>query len=118
VWMQELGLGYTWIRAAGIARRDEDVVGKTDESVFGPKDAELLAAIKRDVLATGRPQRLEVWLTFRGARRWFDLGVHPERNASGSIVGILCTAVDITGQKRSAQVLRQRAQRLALLYEA
>jgi len=116
--MQDLELRYTWIRDPGNALRDEDVVGKTDEDLLGPKDAELLAAIKRDVLATGRPQRLEVWLTFRGARRWFDLGVHPERNASGSIVGILCTAVDITGQKRSAQVLRQRAQRLALLYEA
>ena len=116
--MQDSGLRYTWIRDPGDALREEDVVGKTDQDLFAPEDAALLVAIKRDVLATGRPQRLELWLTFRGARRWFDLGVHPERNASGSIVGILCTAVDITGQKRSAQVLRQRAQRLALLYEA
>ncbi|HEX6993244.1 MAG TPA: ATP-binding protein [Gammaproteobacteria bacterium] len=116
--MQDLGLRYTWIRDPGDALREEDVVGKTDEDLFGPEDAALLVAIKRDVLATGRPQRLKLWLTFRSTRRWFDLGVHPERNADGSIVGVLCTAVDITAQKRSAQVLRQRAQRLALLYEA
>jgi len=116
--MQDLGLRYTWIRDPGDALREEDVAGKTDEDLFGRDDAALLAAIKREVLATGLSQRHGLWLTFRGARRWFDLGVHPERNASGSIVGILCTAVDITGQKRSAQVLRQRAQRLALLYEA
>jgi len=116
--MQDAGLRYTWIRDPGDALREEDVVGKSDEDLFNPEDAARLVAIKREVLATGQPQRLELWLTFRGARRCFDLGVHPERNASGSIVGILSTAVDITGQKRSAQVLRQRAQRLALLYEA
>src|SRR5690606_22987183 len=116
--MQDPGLRYTWMRDPGGALREEDVVGKTDEGLFGSEDAALLVAIKREVRSTGRPRRLQMWLTFDGARRWFDLGVHAERDASGSINGVLCTAVDITAQKRSARVLRQRAQRLALLYEA
>ncbi|MFS8609879.1 MAG: PAS domain-containing protein, partial [Gammaproteobacteria bacterium] len=116
--MQDLELRYTWIRDPDNALREEDVVGKTDEDLLGSEDAARLAAIKKEVLASGRPQRRELMLTFRGARRWFDIGVHPERSADGHIVGVLCTAVDITEQKRSAQVLRQRAQRLALLYEA
>ena len=116
--MQDLELRYTWIRDPNKALREEDVVGKTDEDLLGSEDAARLVAIKREVLESGRPQRRELMLTFRGSRRWFDVGVHPERSADGNIVGVLCTAVDITEQKRSAQVLRQRAQRLALLYEA
>src|SRR5690606_15064766 len=36
----------------------------------------------------------------------------------GQVVGVVCTAVNISNLKRTEEVLRQRAQRLALLFEA
>jgi PAS domain S-box-containing protein len=52
----------------------------------------------------------------RGVERWYDLHVQPQRDAAGSIVGVLCTAVDVTEQKRAEESLEQQvaARTLAL----
>ncbi|MBV8593393.1 MAG: PAS domain S-box protein [Caulobacteraceae bacterium] len=110
-------LRYVWMLNAPQGIRADDVVGKTDHDVFRPEDAHKLAALKRRVIETGVPTRQEVRITINGETRWYDLSIDPRRSAD-EIVGVLCTACDITERKAADWALRQMQETLAIAVEA
>ncbi|RBP06262.1 PAS domain S-box-containing protein [Roseiarcus fermentans] len=105
-------LRFIWIQNPAPDFRPEDVVGKTvSEVIESPEDARPVIAIKQRVLETGVPARQDLQIPFRGVARWYDLIVQPRRNASGEIVGLLCTATDITEHKRAEESLQEADRR-------
>jgi PAS domain S-box-containing protein len=109
VFNQDQNLRYTWIHNPALGYRADQLVGMSDEEMFErADDAQRVIAIKRSVLESGAPQRQVVPVFDRGVDRWYDLHVQPQRDAAGAIVGILCTAVDITERMQVADEEQQR----------
>ncbi len=104
-------LRYVWIQNPQHGIRSEDVVGRTVAEIFErEEDARPIMEIKRRVLDTGVPAREEVHIQLNGVLRWFDLIVEPRRSGA-EIVGLLCTATDITEHKRSEDALKEADRR-------
>jgi PAS domain S-box-containing protein len=117
VFNQDRDLRYTWIHNPALGFTPDELVGMSDVEIFErAEDAQRVVAIKREVLTRGVSQRQVVPVLDRGVERWYDLNVQPQRDAAGSIIGILCTAVDVTEQKRAEGALEQQvaARTLAL----
>ena len=74
-----------------------------------------MMAFKREVLRTGRGARTETEVTVEGEKFYFDLVAEPLRDPDGTIVGLTCSATDITSAKKS---LLERERLIAQLQEA
>ncbi|WP_431856036.1 PAS domain-containing protein [Azospirillum sp.] len=107
VFSMDRDLRYTWI-ANPVLLEPERIVGRTDAAIFDrPEDIAALTAIKRRVVETGEPAREEVRICLHGRDMVFDMVVDPTRDASGAIVGVTCSAFDVTERHRDAEELRQ-----------
>jgi two-component sensor histidine kinase len=65
-----------------------------------------IVAIKRRVLESGRSKDSEFRVVHDEHTHWYDTHIEPLRDASGKIVGLTCTAVDITSRKAGEAHLR------------
>jgi len=108
LFIQDLDLRYTWIYNTRIFR-EEQVVGRTDEDLFGSSARDLIA-MKRQVLATGAPTRREVALDFGAHRGFFDVVVEPYYQ-DGRLAGVRGVTNDLTERHLLEEQLRQ-AQKL------
>ena len=107
VFEQDLDLRYTWIRNPALGFSPDEVIGRHESDLFErAEDAARIEAVKRAVLATGLTARETVSVLHDGVERWYDLTVQPRRDAAGTIVGVICAALDTTER---AQADRQRA---------
>ena len=100
VFNQDTDLRYTWFHNMPMVEPEKTVLGKTDEDLFRPAEADRLVQIKMRVLTTGMGVRQEVSCSVNGGQRIYDLTVEPVRDAGDRIVGITGAAMDITEHKR------------------
>ncbi|HEY0835772.1 MAG TPA: PAS domain-containing protein [Azospirillum sp.] len=108
VFNQDRDLRFTWINNSPLFPRAEDVLGRTDRDVFErPRDAEALMALKRRVLDSGEGERDEFRVRAHGRDYFFDITVEPLRDATGSVAGITCAAVDVTERRRGEDAVRR-----------
>lgn len=106
VFEQDLDLRYTWIFNPKLGYRADAVIGKTDAEIMDPACAPRLTEIKRKVIETGRPTRQEVVAAAPGAPlEYYDLSVEPRRDGAGRIIGVICSASDITLRKQGERAL-------------
>ncbi|MFN7138600.1 MAG: response regulator [Limisphaerales bacterium] len=96
---QDTNLRYTWIHNTPIPEPEKNVIGKTDDDLFKPDEADRLAQIKERVLVTGNAIRQEVNCTIGEETRVYDLTAEPLREGN-NIVGVTCATMDITEHKR------------------
>jgi PAS domain S-box-containing protein len=115
VFTQDLQLRYTWINSPVLAWERQDYVGKTDAEIVGDGQAARLTAIKQEVLRTGTGSRSEVNVAFEGAIHYFDLIVEPLRDAGGTLLGLICSATDITSSKNLIAKLQEALDQVNLL---
>ncbi len=109
---QDRGLRYTWLHNTNPTLGMDHALGKTDEDLFPPEEADVLTEIKRRVLETGNPSRDVVQTTVGGRTLSYDLTVKPVLDESGGVAGITCAAVDITERTRAQQQLKAGHDRL------
>jgi diguanylate cyclase (GGDEF)-like protein/PAS domain S-box-containing protein len=107
VFNQDLELKYTWINSPMLGWADQECLGGSDAEIVGGEEGDRLTAFKRAVLETGTGARKEVSVTFLGERHYFDLTVEPLQNRRGDLVGITCSAVDITPTKKLVRRLEE-----------
>ncbi|MGK4008835.1 PAS domain-containing protein [Sorangium sp. So ce1036] len=118
VFNQDRNLRYTWTHNA-FGKAEREVLGKTDAEVLEDLDAaRSLDRIKREVLASGVGQRREIALHAGGRTQHLDLSIEPLTDDTGEIVGITCTATDITERKSIEQALRASEARFRTVKEA
>jgi two-component sensor histidine kinase len=90
----------------------ETLLASGDAAVFDPFTAERVLAVKRDVLASGRPRRFEAMQQRDGEQAlWFELNVDRDEAADGAARGLFVSVADISLLKRREAALRE------LLYE-
>jgi PAS domain S-box-containing protein len=107
VFNQDHALRYTWINSPVLAWAVQGYLGQTDEEVVGGEEGARLMAIKQGVLQSGIGTRTEATATFQGETHYFDLTVEPLRDALGVIVGVTCSATDITPLKQALAELER-----------
>jgi len=115
VFTQDLQLRYTWINSPVLAWERQDYIGKTDSEIVGGEDGARLKAIKQEVLRTGVGSRTEVSVAFEGVIHYFDLIVEPLRDAEGTLLGLICSATDITSSKNLIAKLQEALDQINML---
>jgi PAS domain S-box-containing protein len=104
---QDRDLRYTWVYNSTRGIDTNFFIGKHDAEILSPEDEAPLTAVKKQVLATGIGERKEVSTTFNGTVRDYDMAVEPLYDANHNIVGVTCSALDITESKRLQRELVQ-----------
>ncbi len=99
VFNQDMNLRYTWIHNSTPGFAAEQVIGKTDADLLPEQEAAALTAIKQQVLASGKGTRQNVQVTIAGKTVVYDLMVEPLHDAAGTVVGITCALMDVTGKQ-------------------
>jgi two-component system, chemotaxis family, CheB/CheR fusion protein len=56
-------------------------------------------AIKQRVMESGKGSRQNVRTTIGGKTIMYDLTIEPLRDSAGTMVGITCASLDVTGQQ-------------------
>lgn len=83
------------------------VLGRGDEDLFPPEDADRMTELKRRVLDSGVGGCLDIGTTLAGAPRYFHLSVEPLFDEDGAIVGVASVLMDIAARKAAEATLRE-----------
>jgi two-component sensor histidine kinase len=86
---------------------DSDLVSSSGAGgALPPFQAERIQAARRNVVASGNPERMEINVPGATGMRWFEVWVDADRAEDGSILGVVTTKVETTEQKRREQTLK------------
>jgi PAS domain S-box-containing protein len=97
VFTQDKDLRYTWIHNPRFGMEADEVIGCTDQDLLPEETAAELEPVKRQVMETGETASTYFALDSEETGTVsLDLIVHPTRDSSGEIDGVLCTAIDMT----------------------
>ena len=117
VYTTDAELRYTWVRNPHPAFDPAVVLGRRDDELLPPEQAEPLVRLKRDVLESGVGRRGEFTVQLNGERSDYDLTVEPLRH-DGRCVGVTVAAMEITERKRAEERVRASEERLRLATQA
>jgi two-component sensor histidine kinase len=109
----EMQLGRALLHAlhnAGISVLYQDREMKTvwarNMRALPPAHAERIGAAKRNVIASGNPERLELGIPTDDGVRWFQVWIDADHGEGGDVQGVVTTMVETTEQKRREQTLK------------
>jgi PAS domain S-box-containing protein len=112
VWNEDCEGRCTWIYDSPAGEAYGRLPGKTDlDFCERPGEAEAMMAAKRRVVETGAGARVAFVVHRGGIPYHYDTAIEPLRDAEGNILGVTCSAIDVTAQKLAEAELRQREQR-------
>jgi PAS domain S-box-containing protein len=115
VFSHDLHLRYTWINSPVLGWARQDYIGHTDAEIVGGEEGARLTAIKQEVLRTGVGSHTEVTVTFEGVMHHFDLVVEPLRDLKGTLLGLICSAIETTPWKDLIAKLQKALDEVKLL---
>jgi PAS domain S-box-containing protein len=119
VWEQDLQLRYTWFYNPKLGYGLNEVIGKTDAELMEPAYAKELETLKRRVIETEQPVRQEVATAAPNSPvEFYDLSIEPLRDVSGHVVGITCTATEVTERRQAEEITQAASQYARSLLEA
>jgi PAS domain S-box-containing protein len=109
VFTQDRDLRYTSLSGSPsnpvFGLKDEQIIGRTDTDILPPESRDAIVALKERILETGKPEDGEISVRDDAGLRWYDLHIEPLRDVS-KIIGLACTAVDVTSRKENEAQLR------------
>jgi PAS domain S-box-containing protein len=97
----------------------DEMIGRTDEDILPDHhEARALMARDRQIMESGTAMQAEEWVSRRDGTPavWWSTK-EPLRDASGEVIGLVGTTVDITERKSIEDALRLSEQRSALAIE-
>lgn len=95
----------------------DSAIGKTDLEIYNSKISALITSHDRQVMERGQPVELEIALpdgTSANAA-WYHINKQPLLGQTGTVVGILDVAYDITSRVRAQQELLRRRETIEKL---
>ncbi len=92
------------------ANAGDSVIGKTDPEIYNSKISTLVSSHDRQVLERGQPVELEIALpdVTSANAAWYHICKQPWFGPTGTVVGVLDIAYDITNRVRAQQELLRR----------
>ncbi|MCF7797370.1 MAG: PAS domain S-box protein [Lentisphaeria bacterium] len=118
VFSQDADLNYTWMYDP---EGNGDNLEETPEDHFFSRLPEIeqqrVAALKKQVLSTGKPQQSELILTTKAeeGKAFINLVLEPTLDENGAVTGLIGAALDLSQQKRIQERLNQRLKAEQLL---
>ena len=95
--------------------READLIGRNDFDLVSRDVAEAFRKDDREMLETGRPQRIEEWIPFKdGGGGYFETLKTPYYGARGESLGLIGVSRDVTERKRHEEKLRAALERIKL----
>jgi formate hydrogenlyase transcriptional activator len=111
VFNQDRELRYTWIYNPQLCWQGE-ILGKTDDDLFGPEKARPLRELKLKVIETATSVRQEVMIRQNGHGSSVDLTIEPLFDSEGRVAGITGACMDIARLRELADSLEIDKQKL------
>ncbi|MGE5253367.1 MAG: PAS domain-containing protein, partial [Planctomycetaceae bacterium] len=106
--VQDHELRYSMVINPQLGLPVEDMIGKTDQDILSPADAEKLTRIKRQVLETGKPIHLETALvSSQGDTEFFEGSYIPKFNTRGETEGLIGYFKNITARMQAEEALHR-----------
>ncbi|MGC9504082.1 PAS domain S-box protein [Baaleninema sp.] len=118
VFNQDRNLRYTWIYNPALGYQAEEVIGLCDRDIFDPKDADILESLKYRVIDTAEGIRQEVVIREQGNLKCYDLTIEPLFDRDGTLLGVTCTALDISDRKQAELALQESQHLIQRIAEA
>jgi PAS domain S-box-containing protein len=113
--VQDRSLRYSFVINPLLGLSEQDMIGKTDSDFLAEEDAARLTAIKKAMMETGNPIRVETPLESRtGNSGFFDGCYVPRHGADGRIDGLIGYFRDVTEQKQVEIALHQARETLEI----
>jgi len=111
---QDRDLVYRWIHNPPFGLEAGAVIGARDEAFLPAEAAAQLSAVKSGVMQTGKSAdtEIEVLDAIRG-RTWLRVHAAPQTGADDTVTGVVSVLVDVTEERRRADMLEQVTQALA-----
>ncbi|MEX6506274.1 sensor histidine kinase [Jiella sp. M17.18] len=106
VFTQDLDLRYSWVCNPGQSWLAAAREGMTDSELLSPAASDRSISMKKEVIRSHRPARFEMAIARGGSVRWYDIRLDVDRDAEGTVCGIIGTSFDITEQKRREETLK------------
>jgi len=92
-----------------------DIVGKGDDDLFPPEEAESYRQGDRLVMALDRQESADYLVTGMQGKRWLRVTKTPLHGGEDSLKGVLCSVSDVSARKQTEMIM---AARLRLLQSA
>lgn len=104
-----LGVNEALIKNAGATSYEKDFAGKTPYDIF-PKDfADNIVQHHKQVIKTGQPMTAEESVKdMRGNIKHFQAAISPLLDDEGKIIGTYGVSVEITAEKKDAEIRRKK----------
>lgn len=109
IFVKNLAGRYLMINSAGariLGRGVQEVIGRTDDELFGPEVGRSLALHDRKVLDEGALETFEEILSLAGATRTYLATRGVYRDAEGRAIGLIGISRDVTDMKRLEEQFR------------
>jgi PAS domain S-box-containing protein len=110
IFVKDLKGHYLLMNSAGAHRLErsvEDIVGKTDDDLYAPDEAQRLHSSDLRALLSQAPETTEEVFTTAEGKRTYQTTRVVYRNARDNILGLLGISRDITERKQLAEALRR-----------
>ncbi|WP_214469634.1 PAS domain-containing sensor histidine kinase [Mesorhizobium sp. dw_380] len=75
------------------------------DGILPTTQADRISTAKREVIASGNPQRLDISVPVEDGVRWFQVWVDADHGDGGDVQGVVTTMVETTEQRRREQTL-------------
>jgi len=103
---QRPDLSVLWAQNVPAEWSQGDILGKDDKQFLPDSLADQIMEMKRGVLASGQPEKIEFHEGVEQGGRWYDMWVDADSGEEGEIVGLVTTMVEVTDRKHREQTLR------------
>jgi PAS domain S-box-containing protein len=114
VYTTDRQLRYTWVHNPPLGFPPEHFLGRQDDEIFSPSQAEMMIAFKRRVLESGSGARQEIILQIDDHTYIFDMTAEPLQNGSSEKEGLTVASVDVTEQRLLEAEMQRSAMRIQM----
>ncbi|MGE3315699.1 MAG: response regulator [Planctomycetaceae bacterium] len=111
VYTTDRDLRYTWISDPGASRFSIPILGRRDDELVPPEQAQPLMELKKRVLDSGIGAREVLSFKIDGRRFDYDLTVEALVNEQGERIGVTVAAMEITDLKDAEAALKEADRR-------
>ena len=110
--VQDAGLRYTYAVNPQMGLTVKEMLGKTDYDILAKEDADKLAAIKRQVISTGKPFHLETSLVNKAGKLEHFSGAYvPKYDLERHADGLIGYFQNVTDRKNAEEALKENEAR-------
>ncbi len=120
IYVKDRGGKYLLVNPAAqemMSKSEGEIVGKTDQELFGRAQAVIVTLLDRQVMREGATRTAEETGVSGGQRTYLSTK-SPYRDADGKISGIIGISTDITGRKQTQDKLEASEERYRTIYES